>query len=98
MRGGMETAEMSPSNERFVWIAFCGLIVLLSVCAIASAVLTDLIWNIDGLMLVLACLAIGGLFSLFLFFVLKDAGWLPKRKRSLKALEGADAPPAEDAK
>jgi len=87
----MEAAEMNPKREKFLLIASCGLVVLLSVAGIVSAVLTGLIWDLDGLTLLLSCLTIGGLFSLFLFFLVRSAGWLPGRKSSGSSCSSGDS-------
>lgn len=91
----MEAIEMNPKQEQWLLIAFCGLIVVLSFGAIVWSVFTGLIWDIDGLTLVLSALPMGGLFSLFLFFLLKNAGLFPQRKSSASASEPGEPPAAK---
>jgi hypothetical protein len=88
----MEATEMNPKQEQWLLIAFCGLMVVLSFGAIAWSVVTGLIWDIDGLTLVLSALPMGGLFSLFLFFLLKNAGLLPQRKSSAPNGDSGESP------
>jgi hypothetical protein len=88
----MEAIEMNPKQEQWLLIAFCGLMVVLSFGAIVWSVLTGLIWDIDGLTLVLSALPIGGLFLLFLFFLLKGAGLLPQRKPAASKSDSSDSP------
>ena len=69
---------------------FCGLLILLSLGGIVLTVLSDLIWTLDGLLLVVICLTVAGVFSLYVFLGMKELGWLPTRK-------SAAEPPAADA-
>ena len=43
----------------------------------SSAFVTDLQRDIDGLLLILVCALMGGLFSITLFLLAKNHGWLP---------------------
>ena len=51
--------------------AMCFLIVALSAAGLAAIALSHEITGVDALLLAMICLAIGGLFSLFFFFVLR---------------------------
>jgi hypothetical protein len=58
-------------------VGICVLIVLLSVAGLASVVLTHLDLSLDGLLLTMTCLMMGGLFLLMLGLIAKEQGWLP---------------------
>ena len=58
-------------------VGICVLIVLLSVAGLASAFLTHLDLSLDGLLLIMTCLMMGGLFLLMLALIAKEQGWLP---------------------
>ena len=67
--------------------AICAVVVLLSVAGLAWGFLTGLGLSLDGLLLLLVCLMMGGIFSLMLLMIAKEAGWLarlplPRRKRA----------------
>ena len=61
-------------------LAVCAIVVLLSLLGLASVVLTRLGSDIDGLLLLMICLMMGGIFSLMIFVLAKEAGWLPARR------------------
>ncbi|HEX9760214.1 MAG TPA: hypothetical protein VGA40_04815 [Candidatus Acidoferrales bacterium] len=69
----MDTATMNTKQESLLLVIFCGVLVLLSAGGIAWAVMSGMLLDIDGIMMVLTCLAVGGLFSLFLFLQLRSA-------------------------
>jgi len=75
---------MPMKREGLGLLAMCALFVVLSLAGLAAAFVTRLITNIDGLLLVFICLMMGGLFSLALFGVAKEEGFLPKRKAKLE--------------
>ncbi|HEX2711594.1 MAG TPA: hypothetical protein VHM88_05135, partial [Candidatus Acidoferrales bacterium] len=56
--------------------AICAVIVVLALVGLTWDFRTGLEFNIDGLLLLLVCLMMGGLFSLMLLLIAKDAGWL----------------------
>jgi hypothetical protein len=58
-------------------VGICVLIVLLSAAGLASVVLTHLDLSLDGLLLIMTCLMMGGLFLLMLALIAKEQGWLP---------------------
>jgi hypothetical protein len=76
--------------------AICLVIVVLSVTGLASDILTRLDLDLDGLLLIVVSLLMAGLFSLMLFMIVKDQGWLPARnkKESAAAAPAAKASPA----
>ena len=71
--------------------AICLVIILVSVAGLFSDFATHLEFNIDGLLLILICVLMGGLFFLMLLLVAKEQGWLPHFP-SKKTVDGA-APP-----
>jgi hypothetical protein len=52
--------------------AMCLVVVALSAAGLAAIALSHEITGVDALLLAMICLAIGGLFSLFLFFTVKE--------------------------
>ena len=86
-----ESPTMPNRREDVSLLAVCAIFLLLSLAGLAAAFLTRLVTNIDGLLLIVICLMMGGLFSLMLFGIAKDAGWLPspkKKQESAKPGEG----------
>jgi hypothetical protein len=69
-------------------VGICVLIVLLSAAGLASVVLTHLDLSLDGLLLIMTCLMMGGLFLLMLALIAKEQGWLPTRHKK----ESPEAP------
>jgi hypothetical protein len=72
----------------------CVVVVLLSIAGIAATFLTRIELNVDGILLLLSSLVMGGVFSLMLFVLAREEGWLPSRK---KQGASADAAPAKQA-
>jgi len=60
----------------------CLVVIALSVVGAVSAFVTDLQRDIDGLLLILVCGLMGGLFSITLLLLVKTYGWLPHLSRS----------------
>jgi len=58
-------------------IAICAVVVLLAVAGLVWTFATGLEFNIDGLLMLAVCLMMGGVFSLMLLLLVKEAGWLP---------------------
>ena len=59
----------------------CLLIVLFSAGGIVWGLLAGLGLSMDGILLILVCLMMGGIFSLLLLNIAKTQGWLPSRRR-----------------
>jgi hypothetical protein len=76
-----DTKEKMTTGELIELLAMCLVIVLLAVAGLASDFLTHLLSSMDGLLLFMVCLLMGGVFSLLLLLYANDAGWLPKRRR-----------------
>ncbi len=86
-------------------VAICAMIMLLALLGLIGDLWTRLEFDIDGLLLLLVCLMMGGLFSLMLFLIAKDAGWLarlplPHRKHAAEPASAANPanPPAGQGK
>ena len=82
--------------------AICAIVVALSLLGLVGDFMTGLIGahiTMDGLLLALICLLMGGLFTLMLVLIARDAGWLDwlpvLRKKA--ASEGTVANPAKPA-
>lgn len=92
------------SLQRGVWelVAICALVVVLTIGGLVWAFTSGLLYpqiTLDGLLLVMVCLLMGGLFSLMLFLLAKQQGWLarlpfPRRKSvaQAQATSAADPP------
>jgi hypothetical protein len=76
-----DTKEKMTTGELFELLGMCLIIVLLAAAGLASDFLTHLLSSMDGLLLFMVCLLMGGVFSLLLLLYANDAGWLPKRRR-----------------
>lgn len=71
--------------------AICAAVVLLSIAGIAACFVARIALNIDGIMLLLACLTMGGLFSLMLFLLAKQENWLPAGRKKGAAAQQTTA-------
>jgi hypothetical protein len=76
-----DVKEKMSTGELFELLGMSLVIVLLAVLGLASDFLTHLLSSMDGLLLFMVCLLMGGVFSLMLLLYANDAGWLPKRRR-----------------
>ena len=92
--GGQADSIMSQ-REDLGLAAICIGVVLLSIAGIAAALLTGLLPSLDGLLLVLVCLMMGGLFFFPLLTLAKQNGWLPSLRRKQKAA-AASNPDSKD--
>jgi hypothetical protein len=73
--------EKMSTGELFELVGMCLAILILAVAGLASDFLTRLLSSMDGLLLFMICLMMGGVFTLMLLLYANDAGWLPKRRR-----------------
>lgn len=64
-------------EEGIGMVAMCAIIILLSLGGLVAAFETRLVTSVDGLLLLMICLMMGGLFTLMLLLTAKDEGWLP---------------------
>lgn len=79
-----------PSAERegIGLVAYCAIIIVLAVAGFVAAFLTRLVTSVDGLLLLMICLMMGGLFSLMLLLTARDEGWLPARHKKSESPAG----------
>lgn len=87
---------MSQRNAILGLVGVCLFVILLSVGGLVADFATRLEFDIDGLLLALICLMMGGVFTLMLGMIAKEAGWLPQRSKKPSAAE-AKAPVAAPA-
>ncbi len=71
----------------------CLVIIALSVAGAVVDFTSHLGLDMDGILLLLACLAMGGLFALMLLLIAKEQGWLPSRKKQPAANPANPASP-----
>lgn len=93
---------MKSSRESLGLALICLTLIAASVWGIVAAFTARIELNIDGIMLISVCLLVGGIFSLMLFLMAREQGWLPSRRKQ-EAQEAAAAsrpaaPPAPQAK
>lgn len=60
-------------------VLICVIVIVLSFAGVIADFVTHITLNIDGLLLLATCLMMGGLFSLMLFLIARDQGWIPRR-------------------
>ena len=72
---------MLKKSTVFRLLGLCGIVVLLAVAGLASDFLTRLLTNIDGLLLLMVCLLMGGLFALMLLVLVKESGLIPSHAK-----------------
>ncbi len=73
-------------------VAVCLVVILLSALGLVSGLATRLEFNIDGLLLLAVCLMMGGIFTLMLLLIAKDAGWVKFPHRKSGAQPAANKP------
>lgn len=81
---------MKSSLTSLTLALICVIVILFSIAGIVANFVTRIEFNIDGILLLLVCLVMGGLFSLMLLVLAREEGWLPRRKK--QADEGKGAP------
>jgi hypothetical protein len=64
------------SRNGIMELIVCLVLIRLSVVGVVSALVTRLQGDIDGLLLILVCVLMGSLFSIMLFDLVKEEGWL----------------------
>ncbi len=87
-------------------VAVCASIVLLSILGVVWAFTSGLLYPhilLDGLLLLLVCLLMGGVFALMLFLIAKEEGWLarlpfPRKKSAAQVPAVSAANPATEQK
>ena len=78
----VQNRTMSTQNRILGAVIVCVTLIVLSVAGLASDFMTRLISSVDGLLLLMICLMMAGLFSFMIFVLAKEAGWLPSRSRA----------------
>jgi hypothetical protein len=76
-------------------VGICVVVLLLSFAGMASDIVTRLIGNIDGLLLLVICLMMLGLFAGMLFAMAHEEGWLLSRHHSAPASNPGPKKPGE---
>jgi hypothetical protein len=81
--GGVQAQPTMSNTIRAVLtlLGICAFFILLAVAGLASDVLTRLLTSVDGLLLLMVCLLIAGLFFLMLFVLASEGGLLPSRHK-----------------
>ncbi len=69
----------------------CVIVILFSIAGIVANFVTRIELNIDGILLLLVCLVMGGLFFLMLLVLAREEGWLPTRKKQELPAQAAPA-------
>ncbi len=72
---------MKLSRSSLALALMCVIVILFSIAGIVANFVTRIGLNIDGILLLLVCLGMGGLFSLMLLVLAREEGWLPARKK-----------------
>ncbi len=87
------TMRIEPTNPKSNWIELsliCGLFVILSLIGIiwdfTSGLLTS---GIDGIMMLFICLMMGGIFSLMILMMVRQAGLIPFLRPAAKGPEAS---------
>jgi hypothetical protein len=76
-----DAKEKMSTGELFELLGMTLAIILLAVLGLAFDFISHLLSSMDGLLLFMICLLMGGVFTLMLLMYANDAGWLPKRRR-----------------
>lgn len=73
----------------------CAAVVVLSLLGLAAAFATRIAFTLDGLLLLMICLMMAGIFLLTLLSIAKEEGWLPPlRKKTSTVAQAVSAKPA----
>lgn len=78
---------MNPKREALLLMALCAVLVLASLGGLVFGFTAGLFYpqmDMDGLLLLLVALSLGGVFSLMLLWLANDAGYLEPIKARLK--------------
>jgi len=77
-----ETANMSSKQDNLIYAGICVLMILLSIAGLVYGFTSKMIlapdawFSLDGILLALICLSMGGLFTLMLVVQAFKEGWL----------------------
>jgi hypothetical protein len=83
---------MTKEHGLLALMGLCVVTLALSFVGMVSAVVTRLIGNIDGLLLLMICLMMAGLFLGVLYSIAKEEGWLPSGQKSSQAASAGSSP------
>lgn len=90
---------MNPKREALLLMALCAVLVLASLGGLVFGFTAGLFYpqiDMDGLLLLLVSLSMGGVFSLMLLWLANDAGYLePIKARLKRKAREAEAAPAK---
>jgi len=89
MADNTDEKEKMTTGKLIELVGMCLGILILAALGLASDFITHLLDSMDGLLLLMICLLMGGVFTLMLLMYANEAGWLPKRHR--KSSEPAQA-------
>lgn len=79
-------------------VGICAFVVALSILGLIWDIVSGLIGDIDGLLLLFVCLLMGGVFSLMLLQIARAQGWLPLRRKKAEAPASNAGGPSPDPK
>jgi len=94
----VEAAKMNTKQEMILLAGLCALLVLLSLAGLVWTFVAGLLYpqiTMDGLLLALVCLAMGGVFTVMLLWQASSAGWLEALKQRLARRKGEASAPAQ---
>lgn len=86
-KGEFVSEEISMGAGRGVMglAVICMIVIVLSVLGIVAGFVNHIALDIDGILLIMTCLMMGGLFSLMLFLIAREQGWIPRRRKDSTA-------------
>ncbi len=84
---------MGNTRQGLAFALICLIVIVFSVAGIVAAFVTHIELNIDGILLVAIGLVMGGLFTLMLFQIAREHGWLPTRRKKETPAAGEKAGP-----
>ncbi len=68
----------------------CAVVILLSLGGLVWVFASGLAFDLDGLLLILVCLTMGGIFLIMLLLMAKQAGWLGRLRFPRKTAAGGE--------
>ena len=71
-------------------IIICAVMLVLSILGVVSAMVTRLIFNVDGLLMVSVCLLGVVIFGILLYVLAKEQGWIGKSRTSKDSTTAAN--------
>ncbi len=83
-------ASMNRKQESLMLMAMCLSVIMLCLAGLGWAVMSGQLLTLDGILLSMICLAMGGIFTLMLVWQAVAAGWIKRSKK-----KSGDAPSGE---